>query len=161
METSILSGRLNIVQTDGQKGIIPPLPSPPTLPSKPSGSHFSVTTEEEDQRGKRSATLLLTNHPVTLRPPLYYPSQVSSSPPPPPHLLVFGEPWRGMKSRGVNQAEVPLFISQKQGNAKGPALWNPLFCLFLGESWVESTWSSTGRYSEQIWRALQQTMVEP
>lgn len=51
-ETSILSGRLNIVQTDIQKGIIPPLPSPPTLPSKPSGSHFSVTTEEEDQRGK-------------------------------------------------------------------------------------------------------------
>ncbi len=29
--TSILSGRLNIVQTDRQKGIIPPLPSPPTL----------------------------------------------------------------------------------------------------------------------------------
>lgn len=52
LETSILSGRLNIVQTDRQKGIIPPLPSPPTLPSKPSGSHFSVTTEEEDQRGK-------------------------------------------------------------------------------------------------------------
>lgn len=52
LETSILSGRLNIVQTDRQKGIIPPLPSPPLLPSKPSGSHFSVTTEEEDQRGK-------------------------------------------------------------------------------------------------------------
>lgn len=30
LETSILSGRLNIVQTDRQKGIIPQLPSPPT-----------------------------------------------------------------------------------------------------------------------------------
>lgn len=48
-----------------------------------------------------------------------------------------------MKSGGVNQPEVPLFISQRQGNAKGPALWNPLFCLFLGERWAESTWSST------------------
>ena len=42
----------------------------------------------------------------------------------------------------------PRFISQRQGNAKGPALWNPLFCLSLGESWAESTWGSTGRYSE-------------
>lgn len=49
-----------------------------------------------------------------------------------------------MKSRGVNQAEVPLFISQRQGNAKGLALWNPLFCLSLGESWAESTWSLEG-----------------
>lgn len=31
-EASILSSMLNIVQTDRQKGIIPPLPSPPTLP---------------------------------------------------------------------------------------------------------------------------------
>lgn len=70
LETSILSGRLNIVQTDRQKGIIPPLPSPPTLPTKPNGSHFSVTTEEEDQRGKGAPLLLLTNNSVTLRPPL-------------------------------------------------------------------------------------------
>lgn len=54
-----------------------------------------------------------------------------------------------MKSGGVNQAEVPLFISQREGNAKGPGLWNPLFCSSLRESWAESTWSSTGRYSEQ------------
>lgn len=49
----------------------------------------------------------------------------------------------------MNQAEVPPFISQREGNAKGPGLWNPLFCSSLGESWVESTWRSTGRYSEQ------------
>jgi len=61
---------------DRQKGIIPPLPSPPTLHSKRSGSHFSVTTEGDVHSGKRSATLLLTNHSVTLRPPLQYRSQV-------------------------------------------------------------------------------------
>lgn len=123
LETSILSGRLNIVQTDREKGIIRPLPSPPTFPSKPSGSHLSVTTEERNQS---STTLLLTNRSLTQRPPLCCPSQVSSS-----SSLSFSgtietdEEW--MSESGS------LFISQRQGNAKGLVPWNPLFCLSLGE----------------------------
>lgn len=54
-----------------------------------------------------------------------------------------------MKSGGVNQAGVSVFISLRQGNAKRPVLWNPVFCLSLRESWAETGWSSTGRYSEQ------------
>lgn len=55
-----------------------------------------------------------------------------------------------MESGGQNRAEVLPFISQRQGNAKGPGLWNLLFCLSLRESRSKSPWSITGRYSEQI-----------
>lgn len=51
--------RLNIGWTDRQKVIIPLLPSPPTLASKPSGSHFSVTTEEEDRPPPHSSLITL------------------------------------------------------------------------------------------------------
>lgn len=138
LETSILSGRLNIVQTDRQRGIIPPLPSPPTLPSKPSGSHFSVTTEEEDQRGKGAP---LCSSLITLWPwdhPSATPLQVFL------HLLLllvslfFGETverdeeWRSESGRSS-----PLYLL-KTGECQGAgALESAFLSVSRGElGWV-------------------------
>lgn len=160
LETSILSGRLNIVQTDRQKGIIPPLPSPPTLPSKPSGSHFSVTTEEEDQRGKGAPlcssliTLWPRDHPSTT------PSQVSSFPP--PHLLVFGgycgEGWR------VEEWIRPKFPSlspKGRGMPRGRRFGIRFFVCLLGRAGLSPLGVAQGGIQSKVWRALKQTMVKP
>lgn len=127
-KTSILSGRLNIVQTD-RRELSLHFPLHPHSPVNPVEVIFQWpqkrrSIEEKRKYKKTSTTLLLTNHPVTLRPPFHYPSQVL--------LLISRFLLRGMKRGRVNQAKVLLFICQRQGNAKRPALWNPPFCLFLG-----------------------------
>lgn len=159
LETSILSGRLNIVQTDRQKGIIPPLPSPPTLPSKPSGSHFSVTTEEEDQRGKRSATLLLTNHSVTLRPPLEVSSFSSSSSP-----GFWGGGWtveRDEERRTESGRSSPSLSPKGRGMPRGRRFGIRCFVCLLGRAGLSPLGVAQGGIQSKVWRALEQTMVQP
>lgn len=161
LEASILSGRLNIVQTDRQKGIIPPLPSPPTLPSKPSGSHFSVTTEEEDQRGKgaplRSSLITLWpwDHPSTT------PLQVSSFRPPPPPLLLFwgdcGEGWRVEEWIGT---KFPSLSPKGRGMPRGRRFGIRFFVPLLGRAGLSPLGAAQGGIQSKVWRALQQTMVQ-
>lgn len=138
LETSILSGRLNIVQTDRQKGIIPPLPSPPTLPSKPSGSHFSVTTEEEDQRGKGAPlcssliTLWPWDHPSTTPlASLLFSFSSSSSPGFLGWTAERDEEWRSESGRSS-----PLYLP-KAGECQGAGA---LESAFLSVSWGELGW---------------------
>lgn len=154
-QTSILSGRLNIVQTDRQKGIIPPLPSHPHSPSKPSGSHSSVTTEEEDQRGK--GALLLTNHSVTHRPP--------SPPRMAPLFLLLFISWsfgETLESRGVNQPQVSPSLSPKgRRMPRGRGFGIRVFVRLWGRAGPSPLGAAQGGIQSRVWRALQRTMAQP